>query len=392
MSNKPYYNNLNKNNMKKILLFVMACLMLPRVAEAQTPTTDKFTVSDLEWDADNECYVFTVSLDGSRIYTAYNLDIFLPNGINVEQKANGDLKVYRSKNKKFYTYDDDDESWSHSVSANMPTTHQLRVACISNTSTEFKSTSGELFYARVDVDADYFASCFSPKPIVKLSGMNLTTKAEEKYVPENYACRPFATGIPTERTIPVNVSSVNKVGTLILPFNAELPQGLTAYTCNATEGDLLMLTPAASIEACKPYIVFAKGGYSGSLVGTATLPDATNVTDVFADGYLTGVLTNTVVNTGYILQNQGKEGDPKFYDAEGAEFNLPAGRCYLTPSDAGEARAFRFNFDESTGIDANNIEMVTDSRIFDLSGRLINSNSQLQRGIYIKGTRKMVIK
>ena len=376
--------------MKKILLFVMACLMLPRVAEAQTPTTDKFTVSDLEWDADMGGYVFTVSLEGSRIYTAYNLDIFLPTGIDVMHDGDN-YYVARMDNNGFYTKPKFGD-WSHTVSANMPNAHQLRVACISNTSTEFKSTSGELFYVYVSVDADYFASCFSPKPIVKLSGMNLTTKAEEKYVPEDYACRPFATGIPTERTIPVNVSSVNKVGTLILPFNAELPQGLTAYTCNATEGDLLTLTPASSIEACKPYIVFAKGGYSGSLVGTATLPDATNVTDVFADGYLTGVLTNTVVNTGYILQNQGKEGDPKFYDAEGAEFNLPAGRCYLTPSDAGEARAFRFNFDESTGIDANNIEMVTDSRIFDLSGRLINNNSQLQRGIYIKGTRKMVIK
>lgn len=376
--------------MKKILLFVMACLMLPRVAEAQTPTTDKFTVSDLEWDAEMGGYVFIVSLDGSRIYTAYNLDIFLPTGIDVMHEGDN-YYVARMDNTDFYTKPKFGD-WSHTVSANMPSAHQLRVACISTTSTEFKATSGELFYVYVSVDADYFATCFSPKPIVKLSGMNLTTMAEEKYVPEDYACRPFTTGIPTERTLPVNVSSTNKVGTLILPFNAELPQGLTAYTCNATVGDLLTLTPAASIEACKPYIVFAKGGYSGSLVGTATLPDATNVTDVFADGYLTGVLTNTVVNTGYILQNQGKEGDPKFYDAEGVEFSLPAGRCYLTPTDAGDARAFRFNFDETAGIDANNSEMVTDSRIFDLSGRLINSNSQLQRGIYVKGTRKVVIK
>ncbi|MCR4958451.1 MAG: hypothetical protein K6B13_07595, partial [Prevotella sp.] len=114
--------------MKKILLLVMTCLMLPMVAGAQTATTDKFTVSDLVWDDDNDCYVFTVSLDGSRIYTAYNLDIFLPNGIDVEKKTNGDLKVYRSKNKKLYTYDEDDESWSHSVSSEMPVANKLRVA------------------------------------------------------------------------------------------------------------------------------------------------------------------------------------------------------------------------------------------------------------------------
>ena len=377
--------------MKKILLLVMTCLLLPRVAGAQTATDDKFTVSDLEWDDENECYMFTVSLDGSRIYTAYNLDIFLPQGISVKSDETG-LWVDIAPNKNLYTITPRTGANSHSVSANMPQTHQLRVSCSSNSSTEFKATSGELFYVYVTVDADYFASCFSPKPIVKLSGMNLTTKAEEKYVPEDYACRPFTTGIPMERTLPLNVSAENKIGTLILPFDAALPQGLKAYTCKATEGDLLTLTSATSIESCKPYIVYAENGYTGSLSGTATLPDATNVTDVFEDGYLTGVLTGTVVNTGYILQNQGKEGDPKFYDAEGVEFSLPAGRCYFTPSTVGGARAFRFDFGQATGIDANSRETINNNRFFDLSGRLISNPNNLQRGIYINGTHKVVVK
>lgn len=378
--------------MKKILLLVMTCLLLPRVAGAQTATTDKFTVSDLEWDDDNNCYVFTVSLDGSRIYTAYNLDIFLPNGISVKYDDGPIYWVDIAPNKSLYTINSRTGANSHSVSASMPDAHQLRVSCISNTSTEFKATSGELFYVYVTVDADHFTSCFSPKPIVKLAGMNLTTKAEEKYVPADYACRPFATGIPMERTLPVNVSATNKVGTLILPFDAALPQGLKAYTCDAAEGDQLTLTAATSIEACKPYIVYAENGYTGSLSGTATMPDATNVTDVFANGFLTGVLTNTVVNTGYILQNQGNEGDPKFYDAEGVEFSLPAGRCFLTPSAASSARAFRFDFGQATGIDAFSRETITDNRFFDLSGRLISNPNNLQHGMYINGTRKVVIK
>ena len=390
--------------MKKILLFVMACLMLTMSAEAQE-LDGTFELSDLKYQSSSGLYYFDVSLNSTSTYSSYNLDIFFPAGFTIAKDNSDNLRVTMLKSASSvypYTtttelneYDEEVEvkTYNHTIGCSQPNPKQLRVYCLDlKTNAEFIKTSGTLFRVYVSVDADYFATCFSPKPIVKLSGMNLTTKAEEKYVPEDYACRPFTTGIPTERTLPVNVSSTNKVGTLILPFNADLPQGLTAYTCNATVGDLLTLTPAASIEACKPYIVFAKGGYSGSLVGTATLPDATNVTDVFADGYLTGVLTNTVVNTGYILQNQGKEGDPKFYDAEGVEFSLPAGRCYLTPTDAGDARAFRFNFDETAGIDANNSEMVSDSRIFDLSGRLINSNSQLQRGIYVKGTRKVVIK
>lgn len=368
----------------------MTCLMLPRVAGAQTATDDKLTVSDLVWNQNRQCYVFTVSLEGSRFYTACNLDIYLPNGINV-MSSGGKYRVMLASN-NIFEYDDWEATYSHTVSASMPNTHQLRVACSSNTSTEFTAKSGNLFDVYVTIDNDYFATCFSPKPIVKLAGMNLTTKAEEKYVPADYACRPFTTGIPMERTLPLNVSAENKIGTLILPFDAALPQGLKAYTCDAAEGDLLTLTSATSIEACKPYIVYAENGYTGSLSGTATMPDATNVTDIFADGFLTGVLTGTVVNTGYILQNQGNEGDPKFYNAEGVEFSLPAGRCFLTPSAASSARAFRFDFGQATGIDAFSREPITDNRFFDLSGRLISYPNNLQRGIYINGTRKVVVK
>ena len=371
--------------MKKVLLlFFMSALTL-LMAEAQgTPTDDKFMVSDLTWDGDMGGYYFIVSLDGSQIYTDYNLDIFLPNGIDVMHE--GDVYyVARIDNADFYTKPKFGD-WSHTLSASMPTTHQLRVACISPSNTEFKTTSGELFYVYVSLDAEYFASCFSPKPIVHLSGMNLTTKTEVKYVPADFACRPFTTGIPTSRTLPVNVSADNKIGTLILPFDAELPSGLKAYSCNGVSGDKLVLSEAASIEACKPYIVYAPSGYSGNLTGTAALSDDSNVTDIFADGYLTGVLSATTVNTGYILQNQGE--GPMFYDAEGVNFSLPAGRCYLTSSGS-SVKAFKFAFDD----DATKIKMVNgksvNGKLFDLSGRKVESPLH---GLYIQGTRKVVIK
>jgi len=230
--------------------------------------------------------------------------------------------------------------------------------------------------------------------------MNLTSIEEQngsnvavKYVPADFACRPFTTGIPTGRTLPVNVSAANKIGTLILPFDAELPTGLKAYSCDAAEGDLLTLTEASSIEACTPYIVYAENGYSGNLTGTATLTDDANVTDIFADGYLTGVLTGTTVSTGYILQNQGS--GPLFYDAEGVTFSLPAGRCYLTPTASGNVKAFTFNFGDTDGIEEfqgtplPNRGGAGGEALFDLSGRKVESPA---RGIYIQGTRKVVVK
>ena len=67
--------------MKKTLLLFMMCALLPRVAGAQTPTDDTFTVSDLKTNPTGT--YFDVGLDGSRIYTAFNLDIFLPVGVSV---------------------------------------------------------------------------------------------------------------------------------------------------------------------------------------------------------------------------------------------------------------------------------------------------------------------
>ena len=385
--------------MKKILLLFLMTALLP-IAIAAQELDGTFTVSDLTYDADMEGYYFTVGMEGSSIYTAYNLDIFLPDGINVMSDPEVGYYVLMSEDTDIYTYNKVKKTWSHSVECSMPTANQLRVACFSGSNVEFKGGTGDLFIVYVTINESAFTSSFSPMPIVKLSGMNLTTKTEIAYHPADFACRPFMTGIPASRTLPVNVSAANKVGTLILPFDADIPSGLKAYTCNSLDGDLLTLTPAASFEACTPYIVYAESGYSGNLSGTAELTDNDNVTDVFADGYLTGVLTGTTVSTGYILQNQGE--GPMFYDAEGVAFSLPAGRCYLTPP-ASPVKSFTFSFETETKVD----EIINSPlgpkgrfqsdagkessifNFFDLQGRPVLSPT---RGIYIQGMRKVVVK
>lgn len=381
--------------MKKILLLIMMCILLPMTAGAQTPTDDTFTVSDLEWSADDDCYIFSVSLIGSQIYSAYNMTLTLPTGISVKYEEDNEgtksYYVYLSEDTDFYPYTGSGsrKKFKHEVSGQVVDGNRLNVACISMESANFKTTSGDLFDVLVDVDASVFGTSFSPKPIIQLSGLNLTTSASVKYVPADFACRPFTTGIPTSRTLPVNISAENKIGTLILPFDAALPDGLKAYSCNAANGDLLTLTEVSSIEACKPYIVYAENGYSGNLSGTAELTDANNVTDVFTDGYLTGVLTGTTVNTGYILQNQDNGSGPMFYDAEGVTFSLPAGRCYLTPG-ASSVKSFAFNFgDEDSIIEQLSNCKSSNCQMFDLQGRKVSSPS---RGIYIQGTRKVVVK
>ena len=375
--------------MKRILLLILMCALLPRVAGAQgTPTDDTFTVSDLIWDDDiswnddeyTGAYYFTVSLIGANTYSACNLSITLPAGLSViYDDYEEEYLVSLNNTDKVFTN-------SHTLGCERPDV-AYNVAIYSGSNKDFRKTSGALFNVYVTVNESAFASSFSPKPIVKLSGLNLTTSAAEKYVPADFSCRPFTNGIPTSRNLSVNVTAANKIGTLILPFEAALPSGLKAYSCNDVDGDLLTLTPAESFSACTPYIVYAESGYSGSISGTVDLSADYGTSDIFTDGYLTGVLTNTTVNTGYILQNQGS--GPMFYDAEGVTFSLPAGRCYLTPP-ASLVKAFGFNFDIETAIQDKIVNCkLSNCKLFDLSGRRFEAPS---RGIYIQGTRKVNIK
>lgn len=377
---------------KPILIFYLLTLIglsFPTSMGAQTPTTDNIVLSDLAWDNDLEFYFFDVSLEGSRIYTAYNMDIFLPDGISTdkdyvlmtEEGSEGIYPCTYNKIKKEYTY-------THGVSASMPSTNQLRIACTSDINEEFTETSGTLFRVYVELDETKFT--FSPKPIVTVSGIGLVVKeGAQKYVPADFSCRPFSTGIPTARTLPLNISSTNKIGTLILPFDAALPSGVKAYSCQSVDAEAqsLNLTTASSFEACKPYIVYAENGYSGNISGTvdlsATYPDE----DIYAEGYLTGVLSPTVVNTGYIMQNQGD--GPMFYDADGSNFSLPAGRCYLTPPTALLSKAFGFSFEEVNAINAVIGKSPISSELHDLSGRRV---TQPTKGIYLQDGKKVFIK
>ena len=379
--------------MKPIRIFysmVLMALFVPTSLSAQQTysTTNRFVVSDILYDTDESQNYFAVSLDGSQIYCAYNLDIYLPVGINIIEEG-GDRKIWLL-DEDFYTTKKQGKYWviTHTLSSSFNEDRRLRISCIDGENTEFKATTGELFRVYVTVDASAFSSSFSPKPIITISGGNLTTAAAVKYVPADYSCRPFTTGIPAERTLPINISSTNKVGTLILPFDAAIPSGVKAYTCSETSGEDLTLVSADAFAACTPYIVYAENGYSGNITANVDLSADFGTEDAFTSGYLTGVLSPTVVNTGYILQNQGS--GPMFYDAEGENFSLPAGRCYLSQISS-SVKAFGFNFDDATGIEEINSlpSGKNQGEIYDLTGRKVSAPT---KGFYIRDNMKVYIK
>jgi hypothetical protein len=182
----------------------------------------------------------------------------------------------------------------------------------------------------------------------------------------------------------LKVSAGNKFSTAILPFDAELPAGLEAYSCASTNGENLVLTYQTSMKAFTPYILYAPNGYEGTLSGTV---DAEKYAKQVTDGYLTGTVVAHEVTGGeghYVLQNQGE--GPMFYRVGDTSFGIPAGKCWLTlPASAQGVASFQLH--RPTGIETIPVSTLDANAVYDLSGRRIAHPS---KGIYIVGGKKVV--
>ena len=397
------------NMMKNIFCMLsISAMLLPVTVLAQAPesstlTNDVIKISDLTYDSDADAHYFTVSIEGEKEgqnYVNYQMDITLPNGISYDYTAGGSdepaywVEMYEDQDQDFYPFTKTGNKikFDHNFEFEFPESNRLRVLCYTTKNIPFKSKNGKLFYAYVKVDNEVFASSFSPKPLVTVTKVRISNEDGKLYHINDFTSRPFSTGIASERNLKLYINASNQVGTLILPFSAELPQGVKAYTCaavDAEEEDLLSLVPASSFEACKPYLVYAPNGYDGTLSGTVDMSRDYPLDDIYSEGMLTGVLKTTVVNSGYIMQNQGD--GPMFYNAEGSSFSLNAGRCYLTPAQSASIKAYAFDFGQ-----ANAIEGVTDSKpadgngvIYDLTGRPVVAPAQ---GMYIFNGKKIFVK
>ena len=177
--------------------------------------------------------------------------------------------------------------------------------------------------------------------------------------------------------VALNIKAENQYGTIILPFDAEIPTGVTAYSVSETTGDVLNITQVqdGGFVANTPYIVFAEGGAETSLEGLgAAYSDAT-----YTEGLLTGVYAETAAPVGsFVLQkNNDKVG---FYRvADGKQPTVGANRAYLTEA-AGARAAYFFGEGVTNGINA--IEALTEGNvgIFNAAGV---QQPRLQKGLNI---------
>ena len=190
----------------------------------------------------------------------------------------------------------------------------------------------------------------------------------------------FGEAAATSYTLTVTAAGA---ATLVLPFDAELPAGVTAYTLNYTAGsDAVKATAVTVITANQPVLInAAEGNYTFTSKGTTNSNEPQY-------GALTGVYATSVVPSGsYILTNGGT--GVGFRTVDGSTNTVAAYRAYLTADGVGAPSFLNIDFGGTTGISQIENGESGIENYYDLQGRRV---LQPTRGLYIVNGKKVIVK
>ena len=355
-------------------LFFMGLLLASFLtrAVAQTETLQVWG-HDFEMTADGSTVThLTVSERDVVDYTGFSLTILVPKGIHIAQVRSGREYV------NDISLNVDRATTTHSIACNMPTEDMVKV---------ISSSTENLDYYPDDIDGnpvdEIFTIGFTADPTmvngeyeVKIVECKFAFAAGGASKPqEPIVMKMTVTGGVDGRQIDCTVGSAG-VGTLILPFAAELPQDMQAYRCTGVDGTRVLMQAVDEIRANVPLLITALPGtyqFTGVPEGTKTS---------YTDGVLTGVMEETVITSGYVLQQQDAVA---FYPVDVMyPITVPAYKCYLNYT--GEQQAMRLD-DVLTSLKG-----VTTSEggatLYDLQGR--RTRTATAPGVYIQNNRKIV--
>ena len=190
----------------------------------------------------------------------------------------------------------------------------------------------------------------------------------------------------TEAKYGTTINASAGVGTLVLPFDAELPSGVTAFTLSYTSGaSEATATEIEKLTANTPVLLNGSGKAEFMAAGVSI---AATADEAVKAGALNGVYAATEISTGYVLQN-GSQG-AGFYKVNAEKpIEVKPFRAYLT-ADGGAARIAIVYDSESTGISSMYNEQCTmNEEVYDLQGRRMVREA---RGVYVKNGKKYVVK
>ena len=177
-------------------------------------------------------------------------------------------------------------------------------------------------------------------------------------------------------------TTVNAYKTLVLPFEAVVPEGFTASNATSVTGTHVDFEETSTISADQPVMVEG----TGELVLTASNATiAATSEDALTNGLLSGTYKSILAPVGsYVLQKLS--GVIGFYQvAEGAQPTVKAFRAWLNVP-ASDVKAFYFG-DDATGLENLNANTNLNETIYNLAGQRMN---KMQKGVNIVNGKKVL--
>lgn len=192
--------------------------------------------------------------------------------------------------------------------------------------------------------------------------------------------------------------------TLYLGYNAEIPEGVTAYAVSSVDAESATLEEVKNVLPANTAVLLnaAEGNYNFDFTAE-TAEVANNVlrgtvfnTAIAEDIY---VLGNGTAGVGFYkaMKNMNVDTSDDIVEGEGEEaVTTPvndavlnnAFKAYL-PANGVAAQALRFNFGGTTAIESVVNGINANAAIYDLSGRRVEKAT---KGIYIVNGKKMIVK
>lgn len=368
-------------------LLSLLCLLVGGRAVANEPqfpkpTDDNITVNDVTLvPGSTDTYQVEISLVGSQIYTAYQMDILFPPGVDVVVDEDGPYVDLWDGDGCIYPYVRKKLVHSLSSSYGVISSKLLRISCRGDMNKELTAIKGKLLYFLVKV-----SPYLKPGDVVlKVTNLDFITKENA----QKYHCKDQTLTLhaKAESTATLSVSGSSHYGTCVLPFAVSpLPDGVKAYSAKGLDdkGQLVVLSEVTQLAAYKPYILYSTSGYSGSLSGTV---DANKYGEVVSDGLLRGAIAPQKRTDGYVLQDLGE--GAKFYAMDGVEFLIPEGKCWLEmPAAQASAPQYGIQIGATTGITAPATSVSAHGKIYTLDGKEVKTMQP--GGIYVVNGKKVL--
>lgn len=368
-------------------LLSLLCLLVGDRAVANEPqlpkpTNDYISVNDVTLvPGSTDTYQVEISLVGSQIYTAYQMDILFPPGVDVVVDEDGPYVDLWDGDGCIYPYVRKKLVHSLSSSYGVVSNKLLRISCSDDMNRVLTATSGKLLYFLIKA-----SPYLKPGDVVlKVTNLDFTTKENS----QKYSCKDQTLTLhaKAESTATLSVNGSSHYGTSVLPFAVSpLPDGVKAYSAKGLDatGQLVVLSEVTQLAAYTPYILYSASGYSGSLKGSV---DADKYGEVVSDGLLRGAIAPQKKSAGYVLQDLGE--GAKFYAMDGVEFLIPEGKCWLEmPAAQASAPQYGIQIGTTTAITTPTTSASAHGKIYTLDGKRVKTMQP--GGIYVVNGKKVL--